>query len=116
MYYRLIVCRLFLLVCSVQVFDFLLNFNNLLRSLGLLLKLIRIVLMPVFLTRDRLKGRVLPALARQSGYSPPSLFKGGIGRGVEKHNINFLLTFVNNVDLSLKFFDLKSFFKNLHTA
>ncbi len=79
----------------------------------LILKLIRILLMPVFLTRNRLKGWFLPALARQEGIARKTIdncfapFKGGIGRGVEKSQINLLLTFMNNVDLRLKFFDSK---------
>ncbi len=96
----------------------------------LILKLIRIVLMPVFLMRNRLKGWFLPALARQSGYSPAKqliivlpLLREAFGQkdwqsfcGVENSQINLLLTFMNTVDLRLKSFGSKLFSKTLNTA
>jgi hypothetical protein len=94
----------------VQVFDF----NDLLRGMVLLLKLIRILLMPVFLTRNRLKGWSLPAFSLSEGIAPhPRFTEGESGQkdcqsfcGVEKNQINLLLTFMNTVDLGFKFSNL----------
>ncbi len=72
----------------------------------LILKLIRIVLIAVFLTINRLKGWFLPALDRQGGYSPPSLLREAFGWGVEKTTINLLLIFMNTGTLRLKIFFL----------
>jgi hypothetical protein len=78
----------------------------------LILKLIRIVLIPVFLTINRLKGLSLPAFRLSEGIAPhPRFTEGELGRGVEKNRINLLLTFMNNVDLRLKFFDSELFSK-----
>jgi hypothetical protein len=50
-----------------------------------------------FLTINRLKGWFLPALAQQEGLAPhPRFTEGEFGWGVEKSQINLLLTFIPN--------------------
>jgi hypothetical protein len=70
--------------------------------------------MPVFFDEKQTKGVVYACFTPTQAGLAPLPFKGGIGRGVEKSQINLLLTSMNTVDLSLKFFDSKLFSKLAH--